>query len=64
LGSRVELTIRSRDLEGEGQAAIEAYAGAAAGGEAGLIPSLNFGKSRDGINPHRYDTWHPPNQHV
>jgi hypothetical protein len=23
-----------------------------------------FGKFRDGINPHRYDTWHPPNQHV
>jgi CMP-2-keto-3-deoxyoctulosonic acid synthetase len=21
-------------------------------------------KFRDGINPHRYDTWHPPNQHV
>jgi hypothetical protein len=21
-----------------------------------------FGKFRDGINLHRYDTWHPPNQ--
>jgi actin-related protein len=31
----VELTIRGRDLEGEGQAAIEAQAGAAASGGAG-----------------------------
>jgi hypothetical protein len=23
-----------------------------------------FGKFKDGINLHRYDTWHPPNQHV
>jgi hypothetical protein len=23
-----------------------------------------FGKFRDGINSHRYDTWQPPNQHV
>jgi hypothetical protein len=23
-----------------------------------------FGKFRNGINPHRYDTWQPPNQHV
>ena len=31
----VEMAIRGRDLEGEGQAAIEAQAGAAASGEAG-----------------------------